>query len=310
MSHEEIVVDTTPMANTMDAIAERVRETTVAVVAMQEEVCRAEEEAADQVSSNVTRGFFELQRSQISQKKVLAKAASDAQLLGMQQHGLALNRIKDQMTRDYQRITSRYAALFESLNNALQSRIYAIDQPIAKLTQTALPEINRRPIANGAPIPVIEREVINAETKLTLSRCKNHCVDVLGGCANLIAHGVRLREALDKIVRDTPVEKSQSHFVPVVFMEMSDTNMKDNSICDAYVNQDLFSLAAIGKVKSAFFEHKDGIKWTKENQKEAELIRSALSRKIQEVGKTSPRVVEALKKVLANSKWESLEAFQ
>ena len=113
----DIVVDTSEMADSLDHVSSKVSETTLAVVAMQQEVCEIEKQSAEEICENVNRGFFTLQHSQISQKKVLAMSKAEAHLVGLRQSAQSLCRIKEQMTRDFQRITSRYTKLFKSLRH-------------------------------------------------------------------------------------------------------------------------------------------------------------------------------------------------
>ena len=57
MAHIDFVLDTKPMAQEISSISNHIKGTTAAVVAMQTAVVLAEQKAADQVCSNVNKGF-------------------------------------------------------------------------------------------------------------------------------------------------------------------------------------------------------------------------------------------------------------
>ena len=64
MARIDCLLDTKPMAHQMNSISNHIKGTTAAVVAMQTAVVLAEQKAADQVCSNVNKGFYTMMRSQ------------------------------------------------------------------------------------------------------------------------------------------------------------------------------------------------------------------------------------------------------
>jgi len=81
MPHFNFTVDTNPMANSIDGVADHVDGTTTAVVAMQTAVVIAEQKGAEKICNNVNFGFYSLIRSQISQKIATHKSKADAKIM-------------------------------------------------------------------------------------------------------------------------------------------------------------------------------------------------------------------------------------
>ena len=129
MAQFNFTVDTEPMADSIDGVANHVDGTTAAVVAMQTAVIIAEEKGAERICNNVNYGFYSLIRSQISQKIATHKSKADAKIMELQQQTVSLAAIKSRMEKDYMMLASRYTKLFEGLNKSLRARIFELDKP-------------------------------------------------------------------------------------------------------------------------------------------------------------------------------------
>jgi hypothetical protein len=64
MANFNFTVDTNPMADSIDGVANHVDGTTAAVIAMQTAVVIAEQKGAEKICNNVNFGFYSLIRSQ------------------------------------------------------------------------------------------------------------------------------------------------------------------------------------------------------------------------------------------------------
>ena len=69
MANIDCVLDTSPMAQSIDTVSKHVAATTAAVAAMQTAVIATQKKTSDEICENVDRGFFNLIRSQVSSKK-------------------------------------------------------------------------------------------------------------------------------------------------------------------------------------------------------------------------------------------------
>ena len=116
MEHINCRVDTQPMANEIHTVSKHLTSTSTAVVAMQAAVIKADQEAADQVCSDVNRGFHTLMSSQLSQKIAKLQSEVDSHLMRLAQQTKQLQNIRNQIERDYMRTAQRYSKIFNSLN--------------------------------------------------------------------------------------------------------------------------------------------------------------------------------------------------
>jgi len=135
MASFEFNVDTTPMANSVDSTRGHLNGVTAAVTAMQAAVITTEHEASKTICKNVDEGFYMMVKSQISQKAVAAYTEMTSKQVSLAQLARALENIKRQMENDFNMIARRYAKLFQSLNNALETRVKEIDRPAMQLAE-------------------------------------------------------------------------------------------------------------------------------------------------------------------------------
>ena len=128
MATFDIVVDTSPMANSLDNVNSNVRNVTASVVAMESAVVVAQERASEHICQNVDNGFFILMKSQFDQKI----AAVSSEMLSKMQ---LLDSFKEQIEKlmlvmkdDYERNEIRYKKLFSALDSALETRVHELDK--------------------------------------------------------------------------------------------------------------------------------------------------------------------------------------
>lgn len=169
----DCVIDTKPMAKSIDRVANHIDGTTTAVVAMQTAVIKAQSDAADDVCRNVNRGFYSLIHSQISQKIAKWKSEVDSLLLQLNQQRRQLNSIRDRMEHDYGMLAARYTKLFGSLNRALQRRVYELDKAAFRFAITEIDTINNRGKQLTATVPIGQTESISVAQKLMASNIKH-----------------------------------------------------------------------------------------------------------------------------------------
>jgi hypothetical protein len=135
MASYDFVVDTSPMARTVDTVKGHVNSVTVAVTAMEAAVIAAERGASKTICENVDKGFYTLMKSQLSQKAVAAFTEMTSKEAILFQLAKALDNVKNQMQGDYNMICRRYQKLFQSLNKALEIRIRELDRPAMSIAE-------------------------------------------------------------------------------------------------------------------------------------------------------------------------------
>lgn len=175
----EVTVDTEPFEDSIDDMKDEVDILTGTVAATEAAQVASIRENSHKIGQTIISGFFKTVRSDISQQIAQLKIKCDALL--MQMHELA-KRCKDKqraMSVDYQRITSRYAKIFEELDRELDNRIHSIDEPVFRFvdkTSQFDEEISRMvaiPTVNAA-------ENMRAHSKITAAHAKQQAAATLG----------------------------------------------------------------------------------------------------------------------------------
>lgn len=128
MADFNIVVDTAPMAESVDAVSGHLTATTAAVVAMQTAVIASEKRAADKICADVDKGFFNLIRSQISMKLSVCYTEMQAKLALLMEYNKTLTRTQERMEGDFNRVRGQYRHIFKGLDKALSNRISQLDK--------------------------------------------------------------------------------------------------------------------------------------------------------------------------------------
>ena len=135
MASFDFLVDTNPMAQTIDGVNHKVGIVGGAVTAMQAAVIASEKAASDRVCSSIDNGFYMLMRSRFSQRLAQFQSNMSSRVGSMTETGAAIDRTHQQMLGDFNRIKSRYMKLFDSLDRNLEERVAELDRPAMVLSQ-------------------------------------------------------------------------------------------------------------------------------------------------------------------------------
>lgn len=306
MSNETITIDSSLLARQVNEITGAVIATTATVGNMEERLCEAERDAADNITTNVNRGFYTLITSQIRQKMVQSQSVAEAQLLALRQSASSLMRIKKQMAADFQRISQRYSKLFEQLDNALRSRIYALDRPAAEISDADYETINRRVLMSGAPVAIAQQEMTTIESELAAVRCKRNCTNVLDGMKTLISRGIELSNALEAAKWEKSSESPKTYFVPVVISEATNLLVSDADVRVVAVPNDASLAEKLSSVRAECQEKRDAMVWSEPRRADAEAVRGRVIGLTQQEN-CNDRVREQILRMLEASTWEHLE---
>lgn len=302
-----IEISTHEIARRLDVATGGVAAATAAVGVMAREVGEAEKKAAEKVCYNVTKGFFSLIQSQLTQKMVQTKTAALAKIQSLRHFGRSLQRIHQQLETDYQRITQRYASLFNGLADSLQSQVYSLDRPAVEAADTDYAVWNRRVLMAGVPVAAIQQDFLSAATELTVARNKATCRTVVQGAETLVRHGIELSESMNSILRNQRQEGFRSVCVPVLALEASDVFLDGSTQTEFFVNETALPPPLQGRIRKACFESVDRMHWTEADAAE----RGAVSERVAALVRNSvgnDRLRKMMMSLLEKSSCRKLEA--
>lgn len=220
MARIDCLVDTSPMAAEINRVSKHVDGTTTAVVAMQAAVCKAQKDAADDVCSNVNRGFYALMHSQLSQKIAKWKSDVDATLMQLNQQRRQLSAIRTRMEHDYGLLTARYTKLFSTLNRALRRRVYELDKAAFKFAVTEIDTIGNRGRQLTATVPVAQTESLATSQKLMASNLKFRGAHLLNVMKTFLTGLNEQKVLTSKVLIDKEIESADEPvYIPVIIWE-------------------------------------------------------------------------------------------
>ena len=213
-------VDTKPMAEELHSVSNHVKGTTVAVTTMQSAVIAAENNSANKVCSNVNRGFFTMMCSQISQKIASKQSRVEALLMHLGQQKRLLLGIKNNMEREYGRISERYHRIFSSINKELEQRIRQIDQPVFELVTKHMVTSSNRMNALTGWATTSQMEGLTDSQRILVSKMKNNAQYALEQSADFLTQIGKQRVLTNQIlISNVQGNEDKTCQIPVIICE-------------------------------------------------------------------------------------------
>ena len=297
----DCVVDTAPMAKSIDGVSNRVNATTTAVVAFKAAVIKAEKEGADHVCSNVNKGFFTLMHSQLSQKIAANQSRVDSLTMELVAQKKRLLAIKATMEKDYSRIVGRYSRIFNGINKALKQRVIELDRPIFDFaTRDVACNMGRNQLLS-AIVPVCQLENVTASQQITASNMKHDSYRVIDSTERFLRQMNEQKILTDKILlRSIPVGEGTEHY-PVAIME-SQIDSNGNMAYEVAVPEGM-DKENISEIKGRVYESTSELEW-----KEGEIndiVRQEFAKLVRN-SKSSDRVKKMASSLVENNKTQTL----
>jgi len=270
MPHFNFTVDTNPMANSIDGVADHVDGTTTAVVAMQTAIVIAEQKGAEKICNNVNFGFYSLIRSQISQKIATHKSKADAKIMELQQQSLSLIAIKGRMEKDYLMLASRYTKLFEGLNKALRARIFELDKPTTKFVlKDILPTTNRIRRLSGSS-STIQAESISTSQMISVSNTKHNAMRNISSMQEFIYSSENQKNLIGSILNNESVSKPIEKLIPVIISESEGLNVRQ---LQWKITQPALKKNINSNIESHIYSSLPNLKWKEDEQSDTTRVK-------------------------------------
>ena len=303
MSHHKIdcLVDTNPMASSIDKVSDHLDATTTAVAAFQSAVIKAENEGANHVCSNVNKGFFSLMHSQMSQKIAANQSRVDSLTMELVAQKKRLLAIKSTMEKDYGRIVGRYSRIFSGINKSLRQRVIELDRPVFDFaTRDVTCNMSRNQLLS-AVVPVCQLENITASQQIAASNMKHDSYRVINSTEKFLHQMNEQKIITDKILlKSIPCDEGTEHY-PVAIIE-SQIDSKGNTAYGVTVPEEMDS-ANTNEITSRIYENTANLEW-----KETEindLVRQEFAKLVAE-SDASDRVKKMADNLFENHKLQTL----
>lgn len=272
MARIDCLVDTRPMANSIDKVSTQVTGTTTAVVAMKSAVVKAETDAANKVCNDVNKGFYSLIHSQISQKMARLQSEVDSLLMKLNQQRKQVLSIQKRMERDYNMITSRYLKLFNGLNKNLEQRVYELDKPTIELAVKQMNTISNRGKFLTATVPVSQTESLTMSQKIIASNIKFKGMKVIESMSNFLDR-FYIQEALTQNIL-LPIQTNREKeeiMIPILISE-SNYDAKDNKHIDVAITNDMLTDNMRQSIEASARENEANMAWHEQETISEEIV--------------------------------------
>ena len=219
MADFNFTVDTSPMASEIRSVSKNVNGVSGAVVAMSAAVVAAEKEGAERICDNVNRGFYAMMQSQITQKIAQLTSTVESKLMELGQYAAALQGIQTRMQGDYNMISARYAKLFKSINNSLESRVAELDMPAFKLVHRDYRIIDNRMRLNYAQFTTNQLESVLSSQMLLASKMKVNADNAIRVMKTYVKDSNEEQRKTNVSMENRPIDQSETIYIPVSIVE-------------------------------------------------------------------------------------------
>jgi hypothetical protein len=297
-------VDTNPMAAEIGSVSNSVQATATAVVAMQTAVVLAETQAADHVCDNVTKGFYILMRSQISQKIAKLQSEVDSHFMKLSQLRKNLFAVKGRMERDYNMISNRYMKLFNGLNANLKQRVFELDKPVISFAVKDVAQISNRTKYLAATVPVSQLESLSTSQRIIASNVKYRGLNVIRSMKTFLGDMAEQKKLTNRILLESYEVKNVTLSIPVIISEVN-LDKYDNKSLDITVSNVELNNVTKSAIKNTVFTHAENLQWLVSKEIDRE-IKSEFS-KFVTGSSSSKRVKDMTNKLFLSYNYQTIQ---
>ena len=231
-----IHVDTNPFDYSIQHCENNVDILTASVVATEAAQIASKRQNSIKVADSIIEGFFSYIKSEISQQVAELSQQIDAHLMHVKELAKACVAMKKQMESDYNRISSRYANIFEDLNNELTNRIFQLDKPafvFKKETDNQKIRTSDNDLVNIVTIFGVESG--DLQSKVGASIAKKRALDTLFKAKSFLWQQKKLNTTIQQSMLNE--NATNSFYVPVCYIETNNANSQidKNIFIDDYL---------------------------------------------------------------------------
>lgn len=228
-------VDTDPMANTLSQVTGHVRQTTAAVVAMEQAVIESEKVAADNICKNVSTGFHILIQSQVSQKAAGYFSQMSSKMILLAEFAKSLSQTQTRMNNDYQRLKREYGTIFHGLDKALENRIRALDKYAMQLGDFKK-NLTRRYVKDAPAALFYSRDTQNVNQMMFAARIKSKAGRAIDNMTQNVYGTQFYAKQLDSVLKPSNVTENTNASIPVVCTEEKSPVSADSVVNNIFVS--------------------------------------------------------------------------
>ena len=220
-----LYVDTDPFDSSVADCSHSVRTLNGAVVAMNSSQVASIAKSANEVSSHIISGFFNMIGSELSQNMAALAAKFKAVFELLTTKSSTLEKQQVVMQDDYSRISDRYNKVFQNLDEELEKRVVALDKNVFEISKHVQGEQLHSEASKKVTqflIGVNEDEIV--QQQLIIANAKARVLQAMDGLAQNVVQENAYSNKVNSIVTEKNCNSGEENYIPVIYTESSSLN--------------------------------------------------------------------------------------
>lgn len=220
-----LYVDTDPFDSSVADCSHSVRTLNGAVVAMNSSQVASIAKSANEVSSHIISGFFNMIGSELSQNMAALAAKFKAVFELLTTKSSILEKQQLVMQDDYSRISDRYNKIFQNLDEELEKRVVALDKNVFEISKHVQGEQLHSETSKKVTqflIGVNEDEIV--QQQLIIANAKARVLQAMDGLAQNVVQENAYSNKVNSIVTEKNCTSGEENYIPVIYTESSSLN--------------------------------------------------------------------------------------
>lgn len=215
----QVYVDSDPVERSLQACKNHIDVLTGSVVATEAAQISAIHENSKKIAHSFTDGFFNIIRSELTQRMTESRSVADSRLMKLTEMAVAIQQKSEQMRQDFNRIAERYGRLFDDLDRETYNRVRALDQAAFDMSDH-LGEQAARPMASSLSSTAVLSGGEQTATANTMAaagvRLGAHAL-LRSVMAYLSGHQ-QLGQTLSRLLQPVTVSGKTGHYLPILYV--------------------------------------------------------------------------------------------
>ncbi len=220
-----LYVDTDPFDSSVADCSHSVRTLNGAVVAMNSSQVASIAKSANEVSSHIISGFFNMIGSELSQNMAALAAKFKAVFELLTTKSSTLEKQQVVMQDDYSRISDRYNKVFQNLDEELEKRVVALDKNVFEISKRVQGEQLHSEASKKVTqflIGVNEDEIV--QQQLIIANAKACVLQAMDGLAQNVVQENAYSNKVNSIITEKNCNSGEDNYIPVIYTESSSLN--------------------------------------------------------------------------------------
>jgi hypothetical protein len=220
-----LYVDTDPFDSSVADCSHSVRTLNGAVVAMNSSQVASIAKSANEVSSHIISGFFNMIGSELSQNMAALAAKFKAVFELLTTKSSTLEKQQVVMQDDYSRISDRYNKVFQNLDEELEKRVVALDKNVFEISKRVQGEQLHSEASKKVTqflIGVNEDEIV--QQQLIIANAKARVLQAMDGLAQNVVQENAYSNKVNSIITEKNCNSGEANYIPVIYTESSSLN--------------------------------------------------------------------------------------